>query len=261
MKTRPAFTLIELLVVISIIALLIALLLPALSKAREGARDVKCGSNLRQLMIGESAHIADRQVYTSANRWVSNQAGLDPTDINSVREGTLYPYMNEADEAYICPQAKAVLKEEWSPPNNWPITDIVFTYSKNYHAGDPFTGNWGVYTTTMLRPHEVRRPSEFVIFAEENNFSWEWAGAGLNDPALAVAGVAVPPAPVQRLNAFGSFHRAGSDLESGLSQAAFDDGHVEYVDAKGEIADPDAPGGIATYTMMYTDDRIRINTD
>ncbi|MFO7870832.1 MAG: prepilin-type N-terminal cleavage/methylation domain-containing protein [Kiritimatiellia bacterium] len=161
---KSAFTLIELLVVIVIIALLAALLLPAITKAREKARQRYCENNLHQFSVAVTLYRDDHS--GDFPDWLS----------------TLYPDYIAQKDTYICMSdrsrgadgSKPESLHSELPEADWEANQ--FRETDDTMAGGQY--NQDTYGTTFDRNDSVAACSYMYEFC---NATCDW-GAGYVGP-------------------------------------------------------------------------------
>lgn len=113
LRGRRGFTLVELLVVIAIIGILVALLLPAVQAAREAARRMQCGNNIKQLGIALHNYHDTYKTFPPDAIWHGNPKGTVSASgtqrnytwicmiLPFIEQGPLHDKINFARPAFI----------------------------------------------------------------------------------------------------------------------------------------------------------------
>jgi prepilin-type N-terminal cleavage/methylation domain-containing protein/prepilin-type processing-associated H-X9-DG protein len=228
------FTLIELIVVIGVIGILAGLLLPALAKARERGRAIKCVSNEKQIGLATQLYVDDHDHFPPGRI-----AGYTQWDlcIGTYAGGKENPFAPEARTAlFMCPSVKV--------RNN----GTRLNYSANPNVCKEVKENVG-----QVKQNEIVRVSEVIIAGDSIQYSADgdshailWGVQGSrgkeiywNDGDERNAGDSIreggdtdgPLDPIDAAGANFRYRHGGEQVN-----AIFADGHVERI-AKGKVRD------------------------
>lgn len=179
---RRGFTLVELLVVIAVIAILAALLLPALARAKESARRIRCTSNLRQLGLATQMYWADNEDqcfrYRSGftNKGVTYwfgwlEQGAEGQRAFDATQGALYPYL-QGRGVEICPSLNYSLGQF-----KLKAKGAAYGYGYNLHLST-------AAHQPPVRISTLTRPTDTALFADAAQVNTFQAPASPANPML-----------------------------------------------------------------------------
>lgn len=156
-----AFTLIELLIVIVIIVILASILLPALQKAQETSRRIKCLNNQRQIGTSTEMYVLDFAFYPPGNISIPGDVShywfetLGDYGIKIRIPGTVEAYDGSVNQ---CPNALKTPVTYTNYNLSYAVNGYVFPDIKNGGT------NW-------IFASKIKKPSALILLCESACFS------------------------------------------------------------------------------------------
>lgn len=168
MNKKKSFTLIELLVVIAIIAILASMMLPALNKARDKAKAIKCVSNLKQIGQSSIMYAGDRNGWFPIAEAVPGYPCSWKYEISSYilpgKKVTSYSDSDLRTGAFNCPSLPMPVTKSQYGGYGWNKQYFGFRYTPSESTasgGSRYPGQ------CRIKLHQVVRPSSSAFCGDD----------------------------------------------------------------------------------------------